>query len=441
VSLSNPPPALALLRRPAHVGESTVGSLAKPDMATPAARRLVDALHELHHHAGRPSLRDLGRQVGVSRTTVGAAFSEPRVPRWGLLELIVEALGGDVDEFHQLWLTATMGPSVAADGATDPSLPPPDGHSDDNSVGARGPHRHPAAVGPTDVPRHLPARVRGFTGRAETLAALDDLAFLESGTDMPIAVISGTAGVGKTALAVHWAQSRVDRFPDGQLFVNLRGYDPEEPVQPAEALDMMLTALGIPGHAIPTGLPERAAAYRSAMAGRRVLVLLDNARSGDQIRDLLPGTPGCLVLVTSRDSLPSLVARYGAVRQRLELLPVADAASLLHRLIGPRIVEEPAAARELAYSCARLPLALRLAAELAASRPTERIADLVAELDGGANRLDLFDAGDDDYTAIRAVFSWSYGSLSDPARRGFRLLAVHPGPDIEGAGDRGAPRR
>jgi len=100
VSLSNPPPALAFLHRPAHVGESTVGSLAKPDMATPAARRLVDALHELHHHAGRPSLRDLGRQVGVSRTTVGAAFSEPRVPRWGLLELIVEALGGDVDEFH-----------------------------------------------------------------------------------------------------------------------------------------------------------------------------------------------------------------------------------------------------------------------------------------------------------------------------------------------------
>jgi len=291
--------------------------------------------------------------------------------------------------------------------------------------GARGQLTRP------DVPRHLPAGVRGFTGRADALAALDDLALRDSDANLRIAVISGTAGVGKTALAVQWAHRRAERFPDGQLFVNLRGYDPQRPVPASEALEMMLSALGVPATAIPIALAERAAAYRSALAGRRVLVVLDNARSCDQLRDLLPGAADCMVVVTSRDSLPSLVARYGAVRHKLGLLPATDAVTLLHSLVGPRVAEEPMAARELAERCARLPLALRLVAELAVSRPFEQIADLVAELDAGPDRLDIFEAGDDDRTAIRAVFSWSLGSLPEAPRRAFRLLALHPGPDID----------
>jgi len=406
-----------------------VGALAKPDVTTPAARPLVDALHELHHRAGWPSLRDLGRRVGVSRTTVAAAFSAPKVPRWGVLELIVEALGGDIEEFHGLWLTATGMPGREACRTPDPD--PPGGPQGEESGARIGANRASGSSTQPDVPRHLPAGVRGFTGRADALAALDGLALRDPDANLRIAVISGTAGVGKTALAVQWAHRRADRFPDGQLFVNLRGYDPQRPLPASEALGMMLGALGVPAPAIPTALAERAAAYRSALAGRRVLVVLDNARSCDQLRDLLPGAPGCMVLVTSRDSLPSLVARYGAVRHRLGLLPPTDAVTLLHALVGPRVAEEPVATRELAERCARLPLALRLVAELAVSRPGEQIADLVAELDAGPDRLDLLDAGDDDHTAIRAVFSWSTGSLPMPARRAFRFLALHPGPDID----------
>ncbi|HEY5114117.1 MAG TPA: hypothetical protein VIJ00_01195 [Nakamurella sp.] len=300
-------------------GESTVGALAKPDVTTPAARPLVDALHELHHRAGWPSLRDLGRRVGVSRTTVAAAFSAPKVPRWGVLELIVEALGGDIEEFHGLWLTATGMPGREACRTPDPD--PPGGPQGEESGARIGANRASGSSTQPDVPRHLPAGVRGFTGRADALAALDGLALRDPDANLRIAVISGTAGVGKTALAVQWAHRRADRFPDGQLFVNLRGYDPQRPLPASEALGMMLGALGVPAPAIPTALAERAAAYRSALAGRRVLVVLDNARSCDQLRDLLPGAPGCMVLVTSRDSLPSLVARYGAVRHRLGLLP------------------------------------------------------------------------------------------------------------------------
>jgi len=274
--------------------------------------------------------------------------------------------------------------------------------------------------------------VTAFTGRAAELAELDRL-LGATAAQVPAAVISavsGTAGVGKTALAVHWAHRAAAGFPGGQLYVNLRGYDPGRPVTAAAALAGFLRALGVPGPGIPPGLDERAARYRSLLSGRRVLVVLDNAATAEQVRPLLPGTPGCAVLVTSRGSLAGLVARDGAARLDLDLLPLDEAVALLGELIGERARADPRAAAELARQCARLPLALRVAAELAAARPQVPLADLVAGLAGQQRRLDLLDAGDDPRTAVRAVFSWSCQQLSNQAARMFALLGIHPGPDI-----------
>lgn len=234
------------------------------------------------------------------------------------------------------------------------------------------------------VPRQLPGHVRDFTGRHDELAALTGL-LDQAGANgnipaIAISVISGIAGAGKTALAVHWAQHAVERFPDGQLYVNLRGYDPEPPMPAGAALAGFLRALGVAGPDVPGEVGERAAQFRSLLAGRRVLLLLDNAAEAEQVRALLPGDPGCVTLVTSRDTLPGLVAREGAVRLNLDLLPLADAVGLLRKLIGPRADAEPGAVTVLAELCGRLPLALRVAAELAASRPRASLAGLNREL-------------------------------------------------------------
>jgi tetratricopeptide (TPR) repeat protein len=285
------------------------------------------------------------------------------------------------------------------------------------------------------VPQELPADVPAFTGRAEELAQLD-LVLQTAGHDresraVVISAVSGTAGVGKTALAVRWAQRARDRFPDGQLYVNLRGYDPGQPMAAADALGAFLRALGAAAQDIPAETNERAARYRSLMTGRQMLIVLDNASEVEQVRPLLPGTPSCAVVVTSRDSLAGLVARDGAVRLDLDLLPLAEAVTLLQALIGERVGAEPGAAAELAGQCARLPLALRVAAELAVTRPATPLADLVAELADEQRRLDLLDAGGDPRTAVTAVFCWSYQHLDPDAARAFRLLGLHPGLDFE----------
>jgi tetratricopeptide (TPR) repeat protein len=230
---------------------------------------------------------------------------------------------------------------------------------------------------------------------------------------------------------VRWARRAAGGFPDGQLYVNLRGYDPGQPVAPADALAGFLRALGLAGQDIPPGEDERAAAYRSLLDGRRVLVVLDNAASVEQARPLLPGCPSCLVVVTSRDSLAGLVARHGAHRLDLDMLPLPDALGLLRTLIGDRVDAEPDAAVELAGQCARLPLALRVAAELAAASPGSRLAELAGELAGEQRRLELFDAGGDERTAVRGVFSWSYRHLPAGPARAFRLIGLHPGPDLD----------
>ena len=298
------------------------------------------------------------------------------------------------------------------------------------------------AVPAQAVPRQLPAEVSAFTGRIAELAELDQLlACPETGhscgaSDGParavvLSAVSGTAGVGKTATALRWAHRAAGHFPDGQLYVNLRGYDPGEPLTAADALAGFLRSLGVASSDIPAEADERAARYRSLLAGRRVLVVLDNAGSVEQVRPLLPGTSGCLAVVTSRDALAGLIARDGARRLELGLLPSADAVSLLRALIGGRVDADPAAAIALAQHCCRLPLALRVAAELAGARPADSLAALASELADRQRRLDLLDAGGDPTTAVREVFSWSCRHLHPDAARAFRVVCMHPGPDFD----------
>jgi DNA-binding SARP family transcriptional activator/tetratricopeptide (TPR) repeat protein len=297
----------------------------------------------------------------------------------------------------------------------------------------------PATVvttGPVDDPapaavNQLPGDVFGFAGRDAELLALDGLLATGSQTAVPIGVVSGTAGVGKTALAVRWAHRVRSRFPDGQLYLDLHGYDSQRPVPAGEALSRLLEALGVGGADIPLDVDARVVRFRAETADRRMLLLLDNAASVDQVRSLLPGTPTCLALVTSRNSLAGLVAVHGARRFDVDPLPADDAARLLHTLIGERVARAPEAAARLADQCARLPLALRVAAELAVARPAAELADLAAELVDRQRRLRLLDPGDDPRAAVRTVLSWSYLHLDPDAALAFRRLGLHPGPDFD----------
>jgi DNA-binding SARP family transcriptional activator/DNA-binding XRE family transcriptional regulator len=278
------------------------------------------------------------------------------------------------------------------------------------------------------VPRQLPATVPYLAGRRAELAALDGL--LSSGAPS-LAVIGGTAGVGKTTLALHWSHRHAQRFPDGQLYVNLRGFDPSgDPLPPAEALRGFLDAFGVPAHQVPREVSARAALFRSLLADRRVLVLLDNARDAAQVRPLLPGTPHAVTLVTSRNELTGLVASDGARAVPLGVLSDAEARELLDAQFGAArtAVDEPATA-ELAALCAHLPLALAVVGARAASRGGGSLGALVAELRDAHGRLDALDIGDA-ATDVRAAFSWSYRRLSSGAARLFRCVGLHPSPEF-----------
>jgi tetratricopeptide (TPR) repeat protein len=286
--------------------------------------------------------------------------------------------------------------------------------------------RRPPAEAASAPPRHLPMDIPGFIGRAEYLAELDLL--LESG-DHPAVVVSGPAGVGKTVFAVHWAHRVAGRFPDGQLYANLGGFDPlGAMVSPAEAVRGFLDGLAVAPDRIPQGLQAMTALYRSLLAGRRILVLLDNARDADQVRPLLPGSSGCLVVVTSRHVLTSLVATADAKPLALGLLSAPEARALLtRRLGGARLAAEPEAAEAILSACAGLPLALSVVAARAATRPGLALATLAEQLrSAGLNAM----RGEDAATDLRAVFASSYSALPAVQARLFRLLGVHPGADI-----------
>jgi DNA-binding SARP family transcriptional activator len=306
----------------------------------------------------------------------------------------------------------------------------------DRWTGHAGPAvaRDPAVDGvpsPAWVPGQLPRAVGVFVGRKRHLKDLDGLLNHTSNPSahMVVAVVSGTAGVGKTTLALHWAHQVRDRFPDGQLYVDLRGFGPSgTALTSGEAIRGFLDAFGVPADQVPGSLPAQINLFRSVVAGRRVLVMLDNARDASQVRPLLPGTAGCLVVVTSRNSLTGLVAAEGAQPITLDLLTTAEAHDLLAGRLGyERVAADPVAVGQIIDRCARLPLALTLVAARAAIHPTFPLADVAAELDS-AEFATL--AAGDPVTDPESVLSWSYDLLDDPAARMFRLLGLHPGKDI-----------
>ena len=295
-------------------------------------------------------------------------------------------------------------------------------HDDPAPMQARGSSRPMARV-----LAQLPHDVAGFAGRAAEIAALDRLLAKDAGPATRVMVISaveGVAGVGKTTLAIHWAHRVLGHFPDGQLFADLRGFDARRPAPPDEILGRFLRALGVSPQDVPTETEEQAALYRSLLAGRRVLVVLDNARTSEQVRPLLPGQAGCLVMVTSRNRLTGLATRDGARQLTLDVLDPVDARALLEQILGAdRVTAEQEATADIACLCGYLPLALRIAAEHAMAHHRLTLTSLAAGLGHEQARLDILDQAEN--TAVRTAFSWSYQALPASAARMFRLLGLH----------------
>jgi tetratricopeptide (TPR) repeat protein/transcriptional regulator with XRE-family HTH domain len=293
---------------------------------------------------------------------------------------------------------------------------------------------HQRGDGP--APRQLPTAVADFTGRAAELQRLTQL-LNSAGASRPgtvvISAIGGMAGVGKTALALYWAHQVAGRFPGGQLYVNLRGFDPSGvPVTAPDAIRGFLDALGVAPERVPASPEAQAGLYRSLLAGRRMLIVLDNARDEQQVRPLLPASAGTLVLVTSRSQLTGLAAADGARLLSLDVLAHGEAMELLAARIGrARAAAEPGAVSEIANLSACLPLAVTIAAARAATRPSLPLTALVDELRNASGRLDALDA-EDPAASVRVVFSWSVRHLSSESARMFRLLGIHSGPDISG---------
>jgi len=364
---------------------------------------------------------ELAHQLGYSRSQLYAILGGRiiRPPEWDrLVEPLVRACTGNDEHAVAFWRRRH---DVLVQVCSELNRP---GRPDDT---ARSAERTRV------VPAQLPANVDVFTGRAKELTELDHLLAVTAGgsTAVMIFVIAGAAGVGKTALAVRWAHRVQDQFPDGQLYVNLRGYDRSPPVTPGQALDEFLRTLDVPHEKIPTRVEAQAGLFRSLLNGRRVLAVLDNANTAEQVRPLLAGSPGCLAVVTSRSRLSGLIARDGAHRVTLDALPPAEAIMLLRQTIGAvRVDAEPDAAVKLARQCDYLPLTLRIAAERVASHPHITLADLTDEFGNEGDRLDALVTDDDEITAVRSLFSWSYRALPPEDARMFRLLGLHAGPTI-----------
>ncbi len=356
-----------------------------------------------------------------------AAFHDAR-------RLLREELGIDpgtaLQALHQQILTSDpeLGAIAAAVGRP-PRARPPAGAAAGPPAGSGSPVRSQPPV-----PAQLPHSVAGFSGRQAEIDWLNGL--LPSGAGdtagtVVITALAGTAGVGKTALAVHWAHQIRDRFPDGQLYMNLRGFDPGgAAMEPTEAIRSFLDAFAVPPDRIPVDLDAQAALYRSMLADRRMVVVLDNARDAAQVRPLLPGAPTCLVLVTSRNRLLSLAAADGARQLEIDLLPADQARGLLANRLGEaRVAAEPAAVDAIIDTCAGLPLALSIVSAHASANSRLSLEDLAEELRRSRDGLYALNVGDK-HTDLRDVFSWSYHALSTQARRLFRLAGLHEGPDF-----------
>jgi tetratricopeptide (TPR) repeat protein len=394
----------------------------------------VRALRALKLWAGDPSLEVLRRRTRVATSTLSDAFNPQRrrMPSLDLVRVIVRACGADpaqVAGWERAWRQLRERTDIAA--ATE-SAPLP--HPVPRPEPSRNPSPAPrpsggGLVSPNQdawVPRELPPDVSGFVGRA---AALDVLTG-QSG-QAPATVITGTAGVGKTALAVHWAHQIAEQYPDGQLYLDLRGHAGDPAITPTEALPLLLQSLGVPSERIPVDLHPLISLYRSVLAGLRVLVVLDNIVDAAHARPLLPSGPHCRALITSRDALTGLVAREGAARITLDTLTAPESAELLATHLGPdRVGAEPDATAELAQLCAHLPLALRISAANLAARPNQTISGTVREL-RGSDRLGRLQVIGDSESAVAAAFDLSYRSLPEQAQHLFRRLGLVPGPEVD----------
>jgi DNA-binding SARP family transcriptional activator len=377
----------------------------------PELERLVTkyALHERFHGQRMLALYRSGRQAEA----LGAYEGARRI----LAEQLGADPGHDLRELHQRMLRAD--PGLAASAAP-------------TRAAFAGP-RPPAptvSASPPLVPRQLPGVTRHFVGRETELGALTGLVGDLNGTGPIIAAITGTPGSGKTTLAIQFARLVAEHFPDGQLYIDLHGFDPaNRPVTAAAAILGFLDVLAEPGAPVPAEVAGQAALYRSALATRRMLIVLDNARDAKQVRPLLPGSPGCLVIVTSRSQLTSLVATDGALQLTLGLFTTDQARELITRYAAAEPAgHEPRATELLVRLCAGLPLALAVATARATTRPGLAFTALAEEL-RDVRPLDALDAGDL-VSNVRDAFSWSYRALNPSAARMFRLLGLHPGPDI-----------
>jgi len=394
--------ALLVIGRDGQAAEELTGLVA----AYPLAERLAGLL--------MVALSRCGRQADALQI-----FRDLRGRLCG--ELAIEP-GRDLQRLHQQILAGDLAPTAATGWLIRP----------DEQL-THGQELTAAGHDPQSVPRQLPTGVAHFTGRAAELRVLDSLLAKagSAGGSVPISVISGTAGVGKTALALHWAHQSAQEFPDGQLYVNLRAFGASRgPARAADVIRAFLDALGVPRGDWPAGIDAQAALYRSALAGKRLLVMLDNAADEEQVRPLLPGSATCLVLMTSRRRLAGLAASEGASLITLEVMSEPEALELLAARLGnERTAGALEAVSQLATLCARLPLALSVAAVRGAESTNADLAALASRMQDAESRLDVLDLGERDGNT-RAVFSWSYKKLSRPAARMFRLLALHPGPDI-----------
>jgi DNA-binding SARP family transcriptional activator/tetratricopeptide (TPR) repeat protein len=398
------PPAVGSAAQKRDTGRAPAGRA--PEGRAPASRaRAGQAVQGPARPLARGAVTGSGTTTTTSGTTGSPAAGSPATARAGPGRGHQASRAGAA--------TAKASPAVGAG----PSRP--------------GRSRTAPASQATVVPRQLPAGVAHFAGRTAELAELQAWQHEAASADgvAKVLVIGGTAGAGKTALAVHWAHQSAAEFPDGQLYVNLRGFDPSgTPVAAGDALRWFLGAYGVSEEQIPDSVDAQSALYRSVLAGKRVLVILDNARDAAQVRPLLPGSRSCLALVTSRARLPGLAATEGARLVPLDVLTAGEAHELLASRLGERARAEADAAHQLTEACSRLPLALSIVAARVAARPYLPLADLARELDA-QGRLEALDAGDP-VASIRAVFSWSCEQLSGPAARMFRLLGLHAGPDV-----------